>query len=756
MRRRVFVFLVLMLSAASASGEYRWEYHVYGNDVRDLAYADGRLWWATTAGLVEMDLADTSYTVHRRSARGLPSDSINAVVFDAEGNLWCGTASGGLGVRLASGGWRVLRSIDGLPHDIERSPRILSLSARGGSVTVGTADGFVTFLGLDSGTAWSCTVLDPCVEVLPSMAVQSVMALADTIWYGTSKGPVRYVPADTLGLALRRFGSGLRDSTVRAFARFRGVTWVGTDDGAYRFDPAGERWEHSDGISDDVVDFLVVGDTLLAASDMPSEPDFGQVYIWNGTERRWDPFGGTAYYGARALAVDGDGVIWLGTAAGVRSYDPDGRRWNPRIEVAGPPSSKFWSVGIGNRDEVWFGYKEGLAAAFDDADWHKISGGGLSPKHTQAIHVDHTGRIWFGHCCCDDCLLDRASGPSATHLGWVSGLPAKNLRAIVDDGNGHYWMGSTSEDPDFVGEGLYLWKEGDPPDAIARFNDLGDTTELASNTIAGLAIDARGRLWIGHRKGGVHQGRSVGVDIWDYGPDPHETVDDAWIHLSRLDSNLNSDNVLSIAADGDRVWVGTDAGVNLYENGLLRACWGGASFCLEDPFEDPFVTALAVTSDHSAWAGTGAGVVRFVPNALGTYDIERYAFPDLSNNKVNALAADGMRIWIATERGLTVGTPAGGEEGEGFGRRATLNVYPNPFIPGYHQGLRLHDVTVRVDGEIYDAAGARVASFEDVRPGEIVWNGRIDQTGEPVAPGLYAVVARSGAQSLTARVAVVR
>jgi hypothetical protein len=73
--------------------------------------------------------------------------------------------------------------------------------------------------------------------------------------------------------------------------------------------------------------------------------------------------------------------------------------------------------------------------------------------------------------------------------------------------------------------------------------------------------------------------------------------------------------------------------------------------------------------------------------------------------------------------------------------------------------VRLLDVAVAVDGEVYDAAGARVATFRGVGPGEVVWNGRIEngRGGQGLAaPGIYTIVARSGDLTVTTSIAFVR
>ena len=750
MRWVLVSFALFLLPLGTAESEYRWERHLYGNNIYELAYDDGVLWWGTTGGLVEMSLADTSFILHPRDDRGLPSDSVYALAFDAEGNLWCGTSSGGIGVKLDRGGWRVLRSFDGLPHEIGEDPRVLALSGADGNITVGTGDGYVTFVGLDGGTIWGCTVIDPCVDVLPSLVVQSVMSLGDTIWLGTAQGAARHTPSDS-ETPLVLFADGLEGDalSVTALASFENRIWAGTMDGAYYFDADLELWIATDGLTDNVSDFLVANGMLIAAnSNLPELPsDDEGVFVWNGTD--WDPLGTNYGFDAHALALDGN--IWCGTSFGVKAYDPGQDLWGAAYQIGGLPTEKnVWSVGAGERPEVWFGFQTGQVAGYDGDRWWRFTrantGGKLQGKWTQAVYIDQSERVWFGHCCCDTCHVDRASGSNPSSFTWER-IPALNTRVITDDGNGNYWMGSGATDAS-VGDGLFLWQEGDSPSTVTQFTTAtGGNFELSSDQIAGLVVDTQGRLWIGNRE--------AGVDIWDYGADPHQMGDDNWLHLTDDglgDGDIISNAVLSLAGDGNRIWIGTSLGVTLYEDGEFRWSWGGFQL------GNPFVNAMTVTSDRAAWAGTDDGLVRFVPDEFGLFELEHYAFPDLASKAVNALASDGLEVWIAARHGVTGGSQSLVEIGPTFGQLSGIP-YPNPFIPEMHEGVRLDGIGVTVSGSVYDAAGATVATFENVAPGEIVWDGHVgpaDATAPVAAPGIYAIVARSGPLTMTARVAVFR
>jgi len=721
----------LLVTAAPAGAEYTWSPYLFGNDVQDLLVHDGRLWWATFDGLVIMDLEDESFEVHRRSPRGLPSDSLNAITLDADGNVWCATASRGIAIRMAVGGWDFRSTFDGLP---DRS--VLTLARNGDEIVAGTVQGYVSF-DADGGTASSCTVIDPCVDILPSLTIQAAIAVSPEVtWYGTPSGPVRVTSDETFEVLT----DGLSSEAVQAFHLQGSDLWVGTEDGAYRFDDTTDTWIVTSDITGSVNDFVEVGGVLHAVSS-------GSRYVYaSDGAGGWTVVAGRFPTSAppRALAVDDEGRLWVGSGGGVHVLEGDAWR---KVTVPGLTSSgTSWTVAAGDDGTVFLGYQGPAAVAeLRDGTWVSMvdeEGSELEPRPVQAILVDGTD-VWFGHCCCTgpNCLTDRARG-SAGSRSWLR-IPAQNVRTIARAPDGAFFFGSAAEDPAVNGGGLYYWEPSYGADSVRVITS--DGSELADDTIGALAFDDGGRLWIGYRE--------AGLDRWDYGADPFDESDDRRLRFRESFSagdprDLISNEVLALAADGDRMWVGTAQGVGLYVDADLFFSWG-ASF-----LEAPFVNAITLTSDRALWAGSDAGLTRFLENDLGLFDLETYAFPDLTNDDVNGLAARGLEVLVATDRGLSIGRPI--TPTLPSGAQLTGALYPNPFRPDLHEGVRLAEVTVPVSGAVYDANGAKVASFVDVAAGDVLWDGSLeDDPGILAAPGIYAVVARSGNLSLTARLAVV-
>lgn len=741
-------FTLAAVVAALAVGsdlraEYEWERVLFGNEVQDLLFRDGEAVWATTSGLVQMDMSDSSATIFRRDERALKSDSVNVVAVDADGNLWCGTDSEGIAIRTPQNRWEFIRTFDGLPV-----PRVLSLArGEGRQMIVGTGNGVVTFEDLETrAVTTSCTIIDPCVDVFPSLTVSTILRFFDAsrsrhvVWYGTAAGVVEEDLGNP-GSVYRTVSDGFSNASVRVLFEFGGDIWAGTDDGAYRYDDAGDTWVMTPaGGFSGFRDFVVFGGELWGASS-------DRVGRWDGVS--WVRMGGNFLGNAlpTCLAVDDTGTLWAGTTGGLRRWT--GTTWSPPLALDGLVSARPpWSIVAGPGGSAWMGFKASHAGRYDGDTWSFVdattSGGGFDPSATQGLLLEPGGTIWFGHCCCSGpgCFVNRLTGDPNVPGNWTE-FGIRNIRAMVRGPGSHYFFGTGAEDPAVVGEGLYFWTTSMDPASPAIIQ--AGTTPLASNAVTGLAFDAVGRLWIGHRESGV--------DIWRYGADPTDGIGDQWLHLREddMDDPLLSDQVLALVAEGTRVWVGTTAGVALYDGDVLVGEWGAGSL------GSSFVTAMSAASDGSVWVGTMSGIVRFVPNAVGTYDLERTRFPDLANERVNGIATRGTDVWVASERGLSIGRPAPETPGGPAGPDRLGHAYPNPFRLGGHDGVRLTDVTTVVSGRILDAAGHVVARFRDVAPGDVVWNGRIgdDQDGNRAAPGLYAVVARSATVSVTARIAVI-
>jgi transcriptional regulator with PAS, ATPase and Fis domain/ligand-binding sensor domain-containing protein len=157
------------------------------------------------------------------------------------------------------------------------------------------------------------------------------------------------------------------------------------------------------------------------------------------------------------------------------------------------------------------------------------------------------------------------------------------------------------------------------------------TTEngLPQSSVAAILPTADGYLWLGTFGGLVRfDGRDVKAFTASNTP------------------GLTSNRVLSLAEDGDAIWVGTEYG------GVFRVVVHGDTASIRDHLlPTDTVSALARDARGRLWIGTSRGLMTFAAgHLLGPADDAR-----LPGERIQTLAVDHAgRIWAGVARGITV------------------------------------------------------------------------------------------------------
>src|SRR6478736_280657 len=232
------------------------------------------------------------------------------------------------------------------------------------------------------------------------------------------------------------------------------------------------------------------------------------------------------------------------------------------------------------------------------------------------------------------------------------GLPADSVTAILQTRDGFLWVGTSAGLVRFDGVKFTGIKLGRYVDQ----NRIG---------ITALAEDDRGHLWVGTQQEGLFELRPGGERNYT------------------RQQGLLDDNVTSLAAGSNNVvWIGTKAGLNLYDGREFK------SFTTRDGLPDEFVSGVAVARSSTVWITTRGGMCQFTngsivqevlqtesqgrsPEYLGAYEDRRgniWAFGDtyLINlmegqrfNYFRGNEATTVRIWSLCEgrdRRLWIGT----------------------------------------------------------------------------------------------------
>ncbi len=121
-------------------------------------------------------------------------------------------------------------------------------------------------------------------------------------------------------------------------------------------------------------------------------------------------------------------------------------------------------------------------------------------------------------------------------------------------------------------------------------------------------------------------------------------VYDRWRTYTTADG-LPSDKAFSVRVDGERVWVGTDAGLALFEGGRWR------TLTVADGLAHPVVLSIDVSSQTGdVWIGTLGGLNRWSAGRFEKFDQFNSG---LANDVVYGVATEGDFLWAATAAGTS-------------------------------------------------------------------------------------------------------
>ena len=596
------------------------------NSVTAIAADEDSVWFGTeNKGLSRYDQRNSEFVRAYTKRDRLTSDQINALAVDGT-SLWLGTADSGVQRYILSvNTWRGYTADTGLS-----SNHITAIAADGNVVWFGTYEHGLVRYDLRRET-WR--IYDE-IKALSDNDVKDIFLTEESVWVATRSGLNQAIylesagDSTTLNWRTLSKAEGLADNYVTSVVKVGGDLWIGTPRGlgkrqiplqlkenrvaefASRHE-GGDRWTFfttKDGLADDFV-------TCIAWE-----------LVDKGAERRYSR-------------------LWIGTRAGLSTYEPENEKWNthpPKLQISG------WINDIRLDDSfVWIATTDGLV-------YHNPSAG-RSGKLTEK-----------------------------------DGLPSRMINTVAI-GRDSVWIGTLSGlaqlDKSFITPHVSrpdISRVLVPP---RRDSALRNERDFRShNNVRAIVVDDD-TIWIGTPSGLAK----------------YDTTEDLWMHYTHESTNkgLASDNVKTVSKAGDKIWVGTIAGVScldkktskwskhlaapttevLHSNWVSKLAEDGAGlwfgnwkdstegaivrynrqtdtfrfFSKEDlplkAIERPItrIHALAV-GENEVWVGSNGGVLRY---NKATDMWRHYTTEDgLPNNEVWTIVLDAPYLWTAHVGGV--------------------------------------------------------------------------------------------------------
>jgi ligand-binding sensor domain-containing protein len=597
-----------------------WYIYTNANDVRGLALHEGILYAAGLGGVVAWDLS-TSTPMKQTTFDGLghistydvtvcdipetrvvvaterglsffdpstggwdttpitPEDS--GVATSDIDTLYCDAANGrlligswGLGVLdLNSGDFRTFTDDDGLTWNGVRD-----IAVFGSDIWLASGYNGVSVISGDTVTAYNEDA------GMPEESVHAIAAAADgTIWMGSMRGLIKF-DGSNWTLYNRDNVEGIDSDLYEVEVAADGTVWVGSAHGGIcQFDPSSETCltTYKDTTGYYISDLLLDDEgRLIFSTDVNVQILEGDATTMLVLEEDI-----LASNFVDSLAIDAEGMLWVGTDGGIHRFDPanpDGT-WDLFKSGEGGPGGN-WANDIFTQPDgsVWLAITNGRASHYDGTTWTVYE----DYYSVDFIAVDAQGRIWFADEGEGIIILD---GSDVTTLTEDNGLPSNYVHAVLPDGDA-VWIGTAY--------GLVRY-ENDEAEVI--FDQ--DSPDMPSDNVVTIIKEPAGTLLLG---------ATGAVMRYDYVADKITVL----LDTSETDLISWSDSISGIALGRDgELWVGT------YGAGLLYSFDDGANWekvARSDGLPSDDVTAILVDQYNTVWIGGGftnggGGLTRYIP-----------------------------------------------------------------------------------------------------------------------------------------------
>ncbi|MFO7653726.1 MAG: two-component regulator propeller domain-containing protein [Candidatus Krumholzibacteriia bacterium] len=482
----------------------------------------GRIWLGTAAhGLLCFDPVTRKITPYDLGADATdeaisPLADVRALLVDAQGVVWAGTAAGLLRISPATGRVRRFQYDPQDPHSISDDRIQCLASGADGSLWVGTQQGLNRYNPDDGTFTW----YRHAAADTSSLSSDNISCLLEDprglVWVGTARVGLNLLDPETGRSRRFRFQSldpfSIAANEVYSLHRDRtGVVWIGTGNGVDRLDTEAKKFLHFCNRPE--------SPASLSHNTVWGIVEDGDGRVWVATERglniydssdwtvqtlyadRNDP--AHPYFDAHtAIFNDSRGNVWLGSRDGnLDCWQPDQERFrhfDPRPQdPQGPASNRIYCFTEDDEGRIYLGSLDGLEIYDPGRDEFAAvrsapaRAGGLRAGPVKALFVDSQDRLWVGTWGTGAGMQTEPGAPFhyfSHEPQRATSLSSNIVLCFFEDSRGRIWVGTAS------GLNLLDLETGE----CVRITEKNG---LPNNTIYGVHEDRAGWFWISTNNG---------------------------------------------------------------------------------------------------------------------------------------------------------------------------------------------------------------------------------------------------------------
>lgn len=512
----------------------------------------GNIWIGTAGGGISVyngvNFSNLTYD------EGLGNNNINEILQDREGNIWIATRSGI--IKYDGSKYMKFTEKEGL---INNNVWCLTEDSKG-NLWIGTYGSGISRFDGEKITHYSVN------EGLSNNIIYDILEDRNgNIWVATWGGGANYFDGNSFLHLLNKDGM-CSNFLVDIIEDHSGNIWFASPDSVCMYDGTYlTSFTKREGLSSDYV-FSMMEDS--------------KHNIWfctnGGGATKFDGTFFTHYTGREGLSSsyvtismeDSNGNYWLGTNGGGLNIIYS-KEFSHLTEADGLSHNVVFTVFEDSHENLWFGTRGGGVDKFDGKNFYVYTEDeGLQNNYVLSIGEDTKGDMWFGSYGAGVIKFD---GKTFTSMSTYQGLSDYTVNKILEDNHGNMWFGTYRGGVTrFDGNGFHTYSESiglgktfifvmkqDIEGNLWFGNDFGITLlsgdkaflytakeGLPAGSVTTMYIDSKGNYWFG---------TSFGLSVFD----------GQYFTTFTEDQGLSDNGIKTIQEDqSGNIWVSTINGLN--------------------------------------------------------------------------------------------------------------------------------------------------------------------------------------------------